>query len=88
MALESTVFNDAADPNNSILLVLWVVSIVGLLSERFGAAVAIFTLLYSFAFNAFNLLYFGASIALLNGVSAAINAAAIIYMLIKKVHAF
>ncbi len=88
MALELTVFNDAADPNNSILLVLWVLSIVGLLSaRRFGAAVAIFTLVYAFAFNAFNLLYFGPSIALLNGVSAVVNAVAIVYMLIRKVRA-
>lgn len=31
MALEVTVFNDVADLNNSILLILWVLSTAGLL---------------------------------------------------------
>jgi hypothetical protein len=34
MVLELTVFNDTADLNNSILLVLWVISIIGLISLR------------------------------------------------------
>jgi hypothetical protein len=83
MALELTVFNDAADPNNSILLVLWVVSAASLLlTKKYGEAISVFTLIYAFSFNAFNLLYFGLSIALLNGISAIINLAAAIYLLI------
>jgi hypothetical protein len=83
MALELTVFNDAADPNNSILLVLWVVSAASLLFIRkYGVAIAVFTLIYAFSFNAFNLLYFGLTIALINGISAIINLAAAIYLLI------
>ena len=82
MALEVTVFNDASDLNNSILLILWVLSIAGLIFlKKYGAAIATFTLIYAFSFNAFNLIYFGASIALLNGVSAIINATAAFYML-------
>jgi hypothetical protein len=60
MALEVTVFNDAADLNNSILLVLWVASTAGLLlMKKYGAAIATFTLVYAFSFNAFNVIYFG-----------------------------
>ena len=82
MALELTVFNDAADPNNSILLVLWIVSIAGLfLMKKYGIAIATFALIYAFSFNAFNLIYFGISIALLNGISAIINVATAIYLL-------
>ena len=82
MALEVTVFNDVSDLNNSILLVLWIVSIASLLFiKKFGATVATFTLIYAFSFNAFNLIYLGPSIALLNGVSAIINGAAAVYML-------
>ncbi len=83
MALELTVFNDAADPNNSILLVLWVVSAASLLFiKKYGEAISVFTLIYAFSFNAFNLLYFGLSITLLNGISAIINLVAAIYLLI------
>ena len=83
MALELTVFNDAADPNNSILLVLWVVSAASLLlTKKYREAISVFTLIYAFSFNAFNLLYFSLSIALLNGISAIINLAAAIYLLI------
>ncbi len=79
-ALEVTVLNDAADLNNSIILVLSVLSIVGLSSMRkLGAAVATFSLTYAFSFNAFNVIYYP-QVALLNGTSAIINAAAIIYM--------
>jgi len=53
--LELTVFNDAADLNNSILLILWALSVVGLsLMRKWGAALATFTLTYAFSFNAFN----------------------------------
>jgi hypothetical protein len=84
MALELTVFKDAADLNNSILLVLWIVSTPSLLFiKKYGSAIATFTLIYAFSFNAFNLIYFGSSIALLNGVSALINGAAAIYMLLN-----
>ena len=86
MLLELTVFNDAADLNNSILLVLWLVSIAGLLlMKKYGGAIAVFAVIYAFSFNAFNLIYFGLPIALLNGTSAIINAAAAIYLLISTV---
>jgi hypothetical protein len=79
-ALEVTVFNDAADLNNSILLILWIASTIGLLTMRkWGAALAAFTLIYAFSFNAFNLIYFP-EVAVLNGASAIINAAAVSYM--------
>jgi hypothetical protein len=82
MVLELTVFNDAADLNNSILLILWVVSTVSLLFvKKYGPTIAVFTLIYAFSFNAFNLIYFGLSIALLNGLSAIINLGAAIYLL-------
>ncbi len=78
-ALELTVFNDIADLNNSILLILLVLSIAGLISARkLGAAIATFSLTYAFCFNVFNIIYY--SIYLLNGASAIINAIAITYM--------
>jgi hypothetical protein len=86
MALEVTVFNDAADPNNTILLVLSVASIVSLvLAGKYGVAVTIFTVIYAFSFNAFNLLYFGFS--QLNIVSVVINGLATVFLfanLLKK----
>lgn len=86
MALELTIFNDTSDLNNSILLVLWIMSTVGILFIRkYGAAIATFTLIYAFSFNAFNLIYFGAIIALLNGISAIINGVATFYMLFSLV---
>ncbi len=82
MALELTVFNDAADLNNSILLILWATSAASLLfSKKYGSAVAVFVLVYAFSFNAFNIIYFGVAVGLLNGVSAIINLAAVIYLL-------
>ncbi len=81
MALEVTVLNDAADLNNSVLLVLWIISIVGLATRRkAGAAFATFSLTYAFAFNAFNVIYFYPTATLLNGTSAIINSIAIVYM--------
>ena len=83
MLLEISALNDSADPNNSILLVLWVASIAGLfLMRKVGAAVATFTLIYAFAFNTFNVLYF-TSVYLLNGTSAIINVIAVAYMFIS-----
>jgi hypothetical protein len=80
MVLELTVFNDAADLNNSILLILWVSSIVGLLLMRkWGTALVTFALSYTFSFNAFNVIYFP-NTSLLNGISAIVNAFAIGYM--------
>jgi hypothetical protein len=65
---------------------LWIVSIGGLLFiKKYGAAIATFTLIYAFSFNAFNLIYYGAPIALLNGLSAIINGAAVVYMLFSLV---
>ncbi len=81
MALEVTVLNDAADLNNSVLLVLWIISIVGLATMRkAGAAFATFSLTYAFAFNAFNVIYFHPAATLLNGSSAIINCIATAYM--------
>ncbi len=78
-ALELTIFNDAADLNNSIMLVLWVLSITGLISMRkIGAAIATSTLIYALAFNTFNVIYY--SVYLLNGASLIINIIAAIYM--------
>jgi hypothetical protein len=78
-ALELTIFNDVADLNNSIMLILWVLSIVGLsLMRKWGAALTTFTLIYAFAFNTFNIIYY--SIYLLNGLSAIINAIATVYI--------
>jgi hypothetical protein len=86
MALEVTVFNDAADPNNSILLVLSIASIIGLVfAGKYGVALTTFTLTYAFSFNAFNLLYFGVS--QLNIVSVLVNALGIVFLfsaLLKK----
>ena len=78
--LELTQFNDTADLNNSIILVLMLVSIAGLGSMRkLGAAFATFGLTSAFSFNAFNVVYFP-QVSFLNGVSAIINAIAIVYM--------
>jgi|SRR5665647_2780365 len=83
MALEVTVFNDSADLNNSILLALWIISTVGLLlMKKFGAAIATFSLIYAFSFNAFNVIYFPEA-RLLNGISAVANAVAVVYMFIS-----
>ena len=49
--------------------------------EKMGAALATFTLIYAFSFNAFNVIYFAAYV--LNGTSAIINAAATIYMFVS-----
>ncbi len=81
MVLELTIFEDAVDLNNSILLVLMTLSFVGLFTMRkLGAAVATFSLIYAFSFNAFNVIYFYPFSTLLNGASAVVNAIAIVYM--------
>ncbi len=81
MFLEVTLFNDATDLNNSVLLILWIASIVGLaMTRKAGAAFATFSLVYAFAFNAFNVIYFYPQASLLNSTSAIINTIAIIYM--------
>ena len=81
--LEITVLNDAADLNNSILFVLFILSTIGLLSmKKAGAALTLFTLIYAFSFNSFNVLYFP-EVRLLNGISAIVNLAAIVYMFIS-----
>lgn len=78
--LEITILNDSADLNNSISLVLFVLSIIGLLSMRkIGAAFTTFTLTYAFSFNAFNVIYFPET-RVLNGASAILNAIAIAFM--------
>ena len=48
------------------------------LIRKWGAALTTFTLIYAFAFNTFNVIYY--ALYLLNGTSAIINAVAIIYM--------
>ncbi len=74
---ELTTLNDAMDLNNSIMLVLWVISILGLaLMKKWGAALSAFTFSYAFAFNTFNVIYY--EIYLLNGTSAIVNAIAVI----------
>jgi hypothetical protein len=81
--LEITVLNDAADLNNSILFVLFILSTIGLLSmKKAGAALTLFTLIYAFSFNSFNVIYFP-DVRLLNGISAIVNLAAIVYMFIN-----
>ena len=58
-ALELTIFNNAADLNNSIMLVLWVFSVIGLISVRkIRAALATSTLILALAFNTFNVIYY------------------------------
>ncbi len=85
-ALEVTVLGDAADLNNSILLVLWLISTAALLiTHQYGRPIAIFTLIYAFSFNAFNLIYFYATLPesalLINGISAIFNAVGFSYLL-------
>jgi hypothetical protein len=81
--LEITVLKDFADLNNLILFVLSILSTLGLLSmKKAGAALTLFTLIYAFSFNSFNVLYFP-EVRLLNGISAVVNLAAIIYMFIS-----
>jgi len=82
---ELTIFNDAVDLNNSIMLVLWVLSIVGLAwMKKWGAALTAFTLSYAFAFNVFNVIYY--YLYTLNGTSAIINAIALI-VIFRKIFA-
>ncbi len=49
--------------------------------RKVGAALATFTVIYAFSFNAFNVIYFP-EVRLLNGISAIINASAVIYMFV------
>jgi hypothetical protein len=78
-SVELTILNDSADLNNSIMLVMWVLSIIGLISMRkIGAAIATSTLIYALSFNTFNVIYY--SIYLLNGTGLIINIIAAIYM--------
>ncbi len=84
-ALEVTFFNDFVDLNNSILLILFIASMAALLrSRKIGYALSIFTLIYAFSFNAFNILYFSAELPLaaliINAVSAIIDAFVFIYL--------
>jgi hypothetical protein len=82
-SIEVTVLNDVADLNNSILLALFILSIIGLLSmKKAGAAITLFTLIYAFSFKSFNVLYFP-DFRLLNGISAIVNLAAIVYMFVS-----
>ncbi len=80
MVLELTAFNDAEDLNNSVLLILWVSSMIALFSMRkWGAAFTTFVFVYAFSFNAFNVIYFP-NTSLLNGISGVFNAVATVYM--------
>ncbi len=77
--LEVTVLNDAADLNNSILLVLMLASIGSLfIVRKYGVAITAFVLTYAFSFNAFNLIYFDFSV--LNTVSALLNIASVAFL--------
>ncbi len=79
MALEVTVLGDAADLNNSIILVISVASIAGLaLAGKYGTALTTFTVVYAFSFNAFNLIYF--DLTTLNAVSALLHAVAAAFL--------
>jgi hypothetical protein len=79
---ELTIFKDAADLNNSIMFVLWVLSIMGFaLMKKWGAVLAAFTLSYAFAFNVFNVIYF--YLYTLKGTSAIINGVALIVIFIE-----
>ena len=78
--------SDAADANNSIILVLMIASIVTLLStSKIGYGTSIFALIYAFSFNAFNLIYFSADLPtaalIINITSAILNAVASICLL-------
>ena len=57
--------------------ILLTLSIIGLaMMKKWGAALTAFTLSYAFAFNTFNIIYFGLSG--LNLISAVINALALV----------
>jgi len=76
---------DYMDANNSIILVLMIVSIAALLrTSKTGYAIAVFTLIYAFSFNAFNLIYFSNALPfaalIINTASLILNAAAFIYL--------
>jgi hypothetical protein len=78
-SLELTILNDSADLNNSIMLVLWIISIIGILSMRkLGATLATSTLIYAASFNTFNVIYY--QLYLVNGTSAIINIIAAGYL--------
>jgi len=80
MILELTIFGDLADLNNYIILALSIASIIGLITmKKVGAALATFSLIYVFSYNAFNVIYFP-TVALLNGVSVVLSGIAAIYM--------
>jgi hypothetical protein len=77
--------SDAMDANNSIVLVLMIISIITLLrSSKIGYGIAVFTLIYAFTFNAFNLTYFAEYLPftalIINALSAILNATAFIYL--------
>ena len=78
--LEITILNDAADLNNTTSLVLFVLSVLGLLSMRkIGAAFTTYKLTYAFSFNAFNVIYLPETRPL-NGASGILNAIAIVFI--------
>jgi hypothetical protein len=59
MILEVTVLGDAVDLNNSIELILWFSSLVGLLSMRkWGIALTVFTLCYTLSTSMGIIIYF------------------------------
>jgi hypothetical protein len=79
MVLELTVFGDATDLNNSLELILWVVSIAGLASTRkWGVALPAFTLTYTLSTSMNNIIYY--SLWTINGPRVVINAIAIVYL--------
>ncbi|MGD6933942.1 MAG: hypothetical protein ACQCN5_07045 [Candidatus Bathyarchaeia archaeon] len=90
MAINSVFFalmlpGDYMDANNSIILVLMIASIAALLlTRKIGHALTIFTLIYAFSYNAFNLIYYSVDLPfaalIINALSAILNAVAFIYL--------
>ncbi len=73
-----TISGDAADLNNTIEIALWAISVGALLSMRkWGAAFAIFTLIYTLSTSMGIIIYYQ---IWLNAPRVIINAAAIIYL--------
>ncbi len=79
MILELTVLSDYTDLNNSIELILWISSIIGLaLFKKWGAALSTFTLSYTMSTSMANIIYY--NLWTINGPRVIINAIAVIYM--------
>jgi hypothetical protein len=87
MVIEVTVANDAADLNNSIELVLWIVSIAGLvMMKKWGAALTTLTLSYTIGISTQNVLTayylhnFNDTYPYVNAFRVIMNLIAVVYM--------